>query len=87
MPLATLHAARRKANATGATAAQDPTRDLEALRAAGIDLDEVTDKLLRDGIEGFERPMNALLDGIERKRQGVVDGGREDRGAPFRAPA
>jgi transaldolase len=82
MPLPTLQAARREANVTGHTAAQDPTRDLEALRAAGIDLDEVTDKLLREGIEAFELPMYTLLDGIERKRQAVVAGR-----APSQAPA
>ena len=42
--------------------------------SAGIDLDDVTDQLLRDGIEAFLVPMAKLLDGIERKREAVVTG-------------
>jgi transaldolase / glucose-6-phosphate isomerase len=74
MPLATLTAAAREGEVSGATAAEDPTPDLEALAAAGIDLDDVTDKLLRDGIEAFLVPMNKLLDGIEFKREAIVTG-------------
>ncbi len=72
MPLPTLLAARKQGEVTGATAAEDPTADLDALREAGIDLDDVTDKLLRDGIEAFMVPMAKLLDGIERKREAIV---------------
>ena len=75
MPLPTLLAA-------GARAARSPARppprtrraDLDALREAGIDLDDVTDKLLRDGIDAFLVPMAKLLDGIERKREAIVTG-------------
>jgi transaldolase / glucose-6-phosphate isomerase len=74
MPLATLTAAAREGEVTGATAAADPTPDLEALRAAGIDLDDVTAQLLRDGIDAFVVPMNKLLDGIESKREAIVTG-------------
>jgi transaldolase/glucose-6-phosphate isomerase len=77
MPLATLTAAGGEGDdpiGPTATAAEDPTPDLEALRAAGIDLDDVTDKLLRDGIEAFVVPMNKLLDGIESKREAIVTG-------------
>jgi transaldolase / glucose-6-phosphate isomerase len=74
MPLPTLTAAARDGDVTGATAADDPTPDLDALRAAGIDLDDVTAKLLRDGIEAFLVPMAKLLDGIERKREQIVTG-------------
>ena len=59
---------------SGATAAIDPAADLDALRAAGIDLDDVTDQLLRDGIEAFVVPMNKLLAGIEAKREAIVTG-------------
>ena len=45
---------------------------LEALAAAGIDLDDVTAKLLRDGIDAFMVPMQKLLDGIEAKRAEVA---------------
>jgi transaldolase/glucose-6-phosphate isomerase len=74
MPLPTLTAAAREGDVTGATAAEDPTADLEALREAGIDLDDVTAKLLRDGIDAFMVPMNKLLDGIESKREAIVTG-------------
>src|SRR5215213_525286 len=74
MPLPTLTAAAREGDVTGATAAEDPTPDLEALREAGIDLDDVTAKLLRDGIDAFVVPMNKLLDGIESKREAIVTG-------------
>ena len=72
MPLPTLMAARQSGEVTGATAAEDPSADLDALREAGIDLDDVTAKLLRDGIEAFMVPMAKLLDGIERKREAIV---------------
>ena len=72
MPLPTLMAARQEGEVTGATAAEDPAADLDALREAGIDLDDVTDKLLRDGIDAFMVPMAKLLDGIERKREAIV---------------
>ena len=65
---------RRPGEVTGATAAEDPAADLDALREAGIDLDDVTDKLLRDGIDAFMVPMAKLLDGIERKREAIVTG-------------
>ncbi|MGZ8650228.1 MAG: bifunctional transaldolase/phosoglucose isomerase, partial [Solirubrobacteraceae bacterium] len=74
MPLPTLLAAAQSGEVTGATADQDPTADLEALRAAGIDIDDVTDQLLRDGIDAFLTPMAKLLDGIERKREAIVTG-------------
>jgi transaldolase/glucose-6-phosphate isomerase len=74
MPLATLQAAAGEGEVTGATAAEDPSADLAALADAGIDLDEVTDQLLRDGIEAFVVPMNKLLSGIEAKREAIVTG-------------
>jgi len=74
MPLPTLTAAAREGEVTGPTAADDPTADLDALREAGIDLDDVTAKLLRDGIDAFVVPMNKLLDGIESKREAIVTG-------------
>jgi transaldolase / glucose-6-phosphate isomerase len=74
MPLPTLLAARQGGEVSGATAAEDPAADLDALREAGIDLDDVTEKLLRDGIDAFLAPMAKLLDGIERKREAIVTG-------------
>jgi transaldolase len=72
MPAPTLDAARTDGGVTGPTGAEDPTEVLEALAAAGIDLEDVTDKLLRDGIEAFMVPMQKLLDGIEAKRAEVA---------------
>ena len=74
MPLPTLTAASQSGEVTGATADQDPTADLEALREAGVDMDDVTDKLLRAGIEAFMVPMAKLLAGVERRREAVVTG-------------
>jgi transaldolase / glucose-6-phosphate isomerase len=74
MPLPTLQAAAGEGEVTGATAAEDPSADLAALAEAGIDLDDVTDKLLRDGIEAFVVPMNKLISGIEAKREAIVTG-------------
>src|SRR5215204_1790074 len=50
MPMATLNAAAEKAEIKGATADQDPAEDLKALEEAGIDMADVTDKLLKDGV-------------------------------------
>jgi transaldolase/glucose-6-phosphate isomerase len=74
MPLPTLQAATGEGEVSGATAAEDPSADLAALAEAGIDLDDVTDKLLRDGIDAFVMPMNKLLSGIEAKREAIVTG-------------
>jgi transaldolase / glucose-6-phosphate isomerase len=72
MPMATLQAAADHAGVTGPTADQDPTPDLQALAEAGIDLDDVTAKLLEDGIDAFVTPMEKLLVGIESKREAII---------------
>ena len=74
MPLNTLVAAGKAGEVTGATADQDPSEDLRRLADAGIDLDDVTDKLLHDGIEAFVKPMDKLIAGIDRKREAIVTG-------------
>ena len=74
MPLQTLLAVADHGSVTGATAEQDPSADLNALADAGIDLDEVTDELLVDGVEQFEEAMKRLLAGIEERRAAVVTG-------------
>ena len=81
MPLPTLQAAEGDGEVTGATADLDPSPDLEALAAAGIDLGAVTDQLLREGIDAFMAPMAKLLTGIEAKREAIVT----DRPAAFEA--
>jgi transaldolase len=68
MPLATLEAFADHGNVSGPTAEHDPAADLEALRAAGVDLRQVTDELLADGIEQFEDAMGRLINGIDRHR-------------------
>src|SRR4051794_4959147 len=74
MPMATLLAAAERAEITGATADQDPTDDLRALEEAGLDLVDVTDKLLRDGIDAFVTSLDGLLAGVEAKREAIVTG-------------
>ncbi len=74
MPMATLHAVADHGKVRGATAEHDPSADLEALEQAGIDLDQVTDELLVDGIKQFEEAMGRLLAGIEEQRVAVSTG-------------
>src|SRR6478735_6445549 len=89
MPMPTLEAARAEGGVTGATAAEDPSADLAALADAGIDLKDVTDKLLRDGIDAFVTPMEKLLAGIEAKREAIFTGRPEtiDASLPFELEA
>jgi transaldolase len=72
MPMPVLQAAGTQGEVTGPTAADDPTADLQALADAGIDIDDVTDQLLREGIDAFMVPMQKLLDGIETKRAEIT---------------
>jgi transaldolase / glucose-6-phosphate isomerase len=74
MPQATMLAVADHGTVKGATAAQDPTDDLNALAAAGIDMREVTEELLLDGVKQFEDAMSRLLAGIEERRQTVITG-------------
>ena len=74
MPMPTLLACAEALEVTGPTAEQDPTADLERLAGAGIDMSDVTAKLLREGIEKFMEPFDALIGGIELTREGVVTG-------------
>src|SRR3954447_557609 len=74
MPMATLLAAGDHSQVSGSTADQDPSADLKALADAGIDMTEVTDKLLSDGVDAFVTPMEKLLAGIESKREAIATG-------------
>jgi len=75
MPMATLEAIAEHGNISGeATAERDPGADLSALAEAGIDMEEVTLKLLDDGIEAFVTPMNKLLAGIDAQREALITG-------------
>ncbi len=73
MPLATIQATAETApEIVAGTAGIDATADLAALAAAGIDLSDVTDVLLTEGLAKFEVPMNELLDTVESKRAAAV---------------
>jgi transaldolase/glucose-6-phosphate isomerase len=72
MPLETLLATGDHGEIPGETAAIDPTEDLKKLADAGIDLKDVTDQLLTEGIAKFVTPMVKLMAGIESKREAIV---------------
>jgi transaldolase/glucose-6-phosphate isomerase len=74
MPLATLLAVADHGHTHGPTAEIDPSEDLKALANAGIDLEEITEALLVDGIKQFEDAMRRLLEGIESRRAAVITG-------------
>ncbi len=67
MPLNTLEAFADHGRVAGPTATRDPHSDLAALADAGIDMAEVTDRLLADGVRLFEDAMSRLLAGIEQR--------------------
>src|SRR4051812_13793112 len=71
MPMATLNAAGEHSEVQGVTVDQDPTAELEALQEAGIDMDDVTAKLLKDGVDAFITPFEKLLAGIESAREAI----------------
>jgi transaldolase / glucose-6-phosphate isomerase len=74
MPAPTLLACEEQLDVTGPTADKDPSAELAALADAGIDMREVTDKLLRDGIAKFVEPFDKLIEGVELTREGIVTG-------------
>jgi transaldolase / glucose-6-phosphate isomerase len=74
MPLATMMAFADHGKVTGPTAEHDPSEALKALADAGIDMKQVTDELLVDGVKQFEDAMNGLLAGIEEERERVITG-------------
>src|SRR3954447_201408 len=74
MPMATLLAAAERGGVGNPGCDADPTEDLKALVDAGIDMVDVTDQLLREGIEAFEGSLDKLIAGIESKREAVATG-------------
>jgi transaldolase / glucose-6-phosphate isomerase len=74
MPMPTLLACRDELEVTAGTAEQDPTAELQALTDAGIDMTDVTETLLREGIEKFIAPFDLLVESIESTREGIVTG-------------
>jgi transaldolase/glucose-6-phosphate isomerase len=71
MPMATLLAVAEHSEAVADSASIDPADALAALREAGIDMGQVTDDLLVDGVKQFEEAMKRLLDGIDQRRAAV----------------
>jgi transaldolase len=74
MPLATLEAFADHGEVVPGSAEADPTAKLAALAEAGIDLDEVTDELLADGVTLFDDSIKRLLAGIEQRRMAIAKG-------------
>ncbi len=72
MPLATLNAVADHGTVPGATARIDPTAELNALQAVGINMEQVTEQLLDEGIKLFEDAMTSLLEGVERARSAAA---------------
>ena len=74
MPMATLLAAAEKSEVKGPTADTDPSQVLSALEEAGIDMGDVTKKLLEDGIAAFVTPFDKLIAGVESSKEAAVTG-------------
>jgi transaldolase len=66
MPLNTMQAFGDHGHISGPTAKKDPSEDLAALAGAGIDMSEITEELLVDGVKQFIDAMDRLLAGIEK---------------------
>ena len=71
MPRATLEAFADHGEARDALTGTEAEarRTLGALREAGIDVGQVTERLLGEGIEAFEVAMGRLLASIDRRRR------------------
>jgi transaldolase / glucose-6-phosphate isomerase len=74
MPLQTLLAVADHGEVRSPTVERDPVPDLAALTRAGIDMRQVTDELLVDGIEQFADALSRLLKGIDERRAAVITG-------------
>ena len=66
MPMDTMKAFGDHGHISGPTAQKDPSEDLAALEKAGIDMTEITEQLLADGVTQFIDAMDRLLAGIEK---------------------
>jgi transaldolase/glucose-6-phosphate isomerase len=74
MPMDTLLAVAERSEIDPGSADRDPAPVLDALAEAGIDMTDVTDKLLRDGIDKFVEPFDKLISGVESIREAVLTG-------------
>jgi transaldolase / glucose-6-phosphate isomerase len=74
MPMDTLLAVAERSELDPGSADRDPAPVLDALAEAGIDMPDVTDTLLREGIEKFVEPFDKLISGVESIREAVLTG-------------
>jgi len=74
MPMDTLLAVAERSEIDPGSAERDPAPVLDALAEAGIDMPDVTDTLLREGIEKFVEPFDKLISGVESIREAVLTG-------------
>ncbi len=74
MPMQTLLAVAEHSEIDPGSAERDPAPVLSALAEAGIDMTDVTDSLLREGIEKFVEPFDKLIEGVESIREAVLTG-------------
>ncbi len=74
MPQATVAAFRDHgiARSTLVEGLESAGRTLERLAEAGMDMDAVTDRLLKDGIDAFAASFDKLLELIRSKREGIL---------------
>ena len=78
MPQATLTAFLEHGTAepTLERGVDDATEALEVLEASGVSMDEVTSKLLTDGVNSFTDSFNSLLDNIAEKSSAIREAER-----------
>jgi transaldolase / glucose-6-phosphate isomerase len=74
MPMPTLLAVAERGEIRAGSVEDDPATVLDTLAEAGIDLADVTNQLLDEGIDSFKVAMAGLLGGIEERREAVVTG-------------
>jgi transaldolase len=73
MPPATIDAFRDHGDVkrTVDTGVDQAQRDLEALKAAGVSIESVTEKLLVDGVASFQKSFDTLLSGLRTKTKAL----------------
>jgi transaldolase len=69
LPPATLEAFKDHGEARDAVGshADEAVKTMNALEGVGISMQEVTDKLLREGLASFGKSFDSLLAGLEKK--------------------
>jgi transaldolase len=72
MPMETLNACAEELEVQPDTAEIDPTAELKALEEAGIDLTDVTQQLLKEGIQKFIEPFDKVIESVERSRKAAL---------------